>query len=126
MFPGDLDLFDRVGGGELVDGGDGEDRLALIERLVGQRAFAFDVRRNSLPEVGHDVGGRREFVGGENAFHARHGERSIGVDAHHAAVRDRTEEQLTEQHAVDAEVLRVSGLAGHLRDEIGGHIILTD
>ena len=35
----DVDLLDRVGRSELVDGGDGEDRLARVERLVGERAF---------------------------------------------------------------------------------------
>ena len=35
----EVDPLDRLGGGQLVDGGDGENRLALIERLVGQRAL---------------------------------------------------------------------------------------
>jgi hypothetical protein len=74
--------------------------------LVSAR-LAFGVRRNALSEVGDDVGGRRQLVGGENAFHARRGERSTRVDAHHAAVRNRTEQQLAEQHAVDAEVFGV-------------------
>ena len=62
----DLDFLDRLGRGELVDGGDGQDRLALVDRLVGERLLAFQVRLNRLAEVGDDVGGRGEFVGGED------------------------------------------------------------
>ena len=35
----DVDALDRLRGGRFVDGRDGENRLALIERLVGQRAL---------------------------------------------------------------------------------------
>ena len=35
----EIDALDRRGGGRFVDRGDGENRLALIERLVGQRAL---------------------------------------------------------------------------------------
>ena len=66
--PVDVDLLDRVGGGELVDGRDREDRLALIHRLVGERPLALGVRLDALAEVGHDVGRRREVVGGQDAF----------------------------------------------------------
>jgi hypothetical protein len=41
-------------------------------------------------------------------------------------VRNRTEQQLAEQHAVDAEVFGVFGLSGDFGDEIGGHVVLTD
>ena len=43
----DLDLFDGLGGGQLVHGGDRQNRLALIQRLIGQRL----VRRSLLAAI---------------------------------------------------------------------------
>jgi hypothetical protein len=60
-----------------------------------------------------------------DALHARHRQRPAGVDAADAAVRHRAEEQLAEQHAVDAEVLGVFRPARHLGDEIRGRVVVT-
>ena len=102
-----------VGGGDLVDRGDGEDRLAGVERLVGQRASRapFSIR---------------QVVGGEDRLDARHRQRRAGVDAAHARVRHRAEEQLAEQHAVGAEVLGVLRAAGDLGDVVGRHVVGAD
>ena len=109
----DDDLFDRFGGGELVNRGDGEDRLARVERLVGQRAFG----------VRAEI---RQVVGGEDRLHAGHRERGARVDAAHARVRHRAEEELGEQHAVGAEVFGVARPAGDLRDEVRRRVVLAD
>jgi len=47
------------------------------------------------------------------------------VDPAHAAVRHRAEQQLAEQHAVGAIVLGVLRAAGHLGDQIGRRVVLT-
>jgi hypothetical protein len=41
-------------------------------------------------------------------------------------VRDGTQQQLAEEHAVDAEVFGIFGFSGDLGDEIGGRVVLTD
>ena len=70
--------------------------------------------------------GRGKLVGGEDAFDARHRQRLARVDALHAAVRQRAEQQLAEQHAVDAEVFGVLGLAGDLGDKVRRDVVLAD
>ena len=52
-----VDALDRLGGRDLVDRGDGENRLALIERLVGQRALG-------AAQVGQIVGGEDRLDAG--------------------------------------------------------------
>ena len=125
-FPIDLDLFDRFHSGGLVDSRDGEDRLALIDRLVAERLLALRVGGNALTEIGDDVGRRRQIVGGEDALDARHRQRLAGIEVPDAAVRERTQEQLAEEHAVGAVVFGVLRLAGDLGDEIGRRIVLAD
>ena len=63
----ELDPLDRLGGGQLVDRGDGQNRLALIQRLVGQRALG-------AAQIG-------QIVGGENRLDAGHRQRRAGIDA---------------------------------------------
>ena len=48
------------------------------------------------------------------------------IDVPDAAVRERTQEQLAEEHAVGAVVFGVLRLAGDLGDEIGRRIVLAD
>ena len=107
-----VDPLDRFGRGQLVDRGDGENRLALIERLVGERALG-------AAKV-------RQIVGPENRLHAGHRQRGARVDADHARVRHRAEQQLGEQHPVGAIVLGVLRAAGDLRDQIGRRVVLAD
>jgi len=125
-FPVDLDPFDGFSGRQLVDRRDGEHRLALVHRLVAECLLAFGIRGDALAKVGHDVGGRGQLVGREDAFDARQRERFGRVDAYHARVRIRREEQLAEQHPVRAEILRVLRLPRHLRDEIRRHVVFAD
>ena len=72
--------FDGFGRGQFVDGRHRENRLAGVERLVGERTLR-------AVEVG-------QIVGGEDRLDARHRERGARVDAPHARVRHRAEEQL--------------------------------
>ena len=67
-----------------------------------------------------------KIVGGEDRFHARHRQRLAGVDADHARVRHRAEQQLAEEHAVGAEIFGVARLARDLGDEIGRRVVLAD
>ena len=46
----DDDLLDRLGGGQFVDGGDGENRLAFVQRLHRQAAFALRAGADVLAE----------------------------------------------------------------------------
>ena len=101
----EVDPLDGLGGRQLVDRRDGENRLALVERLVGQRAFGAASRSGRSSAV------RIAFTPGI-ASAAR------GVDAPHARVRHRAEQQLAEQHAVGAKVLGVLRAAGDLGDEV--------
>ena len=95
-----------------VHGGQRENRLALIQRLVGQRALG-------AAQIG-------QIVGGEDRLDAGHRQRGARVDAPHARVRHRAEQQLGEQHAVGAIVLGVLRAAGDLGDEIGRRVVLAD
>ena len=70
----DLDRLDRFGRGELVDGRDREDRLALVERLVGQAALAERAGDDAFAEVGA-VDDGRQIVGGEDRLDAGHRQR---------------------------------------------------
>ena len=108
----ELDALDRLGRRRLVNRGDGQNRLALIERLVRQRALG-------AAQVGKVVGRQDRLDAGQR-------ERSARVDAADARVRHRAEEQLREQHALDAIVLRVLRAAGHLGDEVGRRVVLAD
>ena len=71
----DSNLFNRFGSSELVHGGHGENRLALVKRLHGERLLALRVGPNHRAIVGECVGWRRKFVGRENRFHAGHRQR---------------------------------------------------
>ena len=107
-----LDTFDRFGGRRFVDCRHSQNRLTLEHRLVRQRRL----RARPFGEV----------VGGENRFDPRHRERRAGIDAPDARVRHRAEEQLAEQHAIGAEVLRVLGSARHFRDQIRRRVVAAD
>ena len=111
---GDGDALDRVGGSHLVYGGDGEDRLAEVERFVGEDAFGARLRRG------------RQVVDGEDGLDARHGQRGARVDAGHASVGHRAQEELGEEHAFRAEVLGVAGASGDLRYQVRRGVVPAD
>jgi hypothetical protein len=121
----DVDRFDRERGGELVDGSDGENRLAVVERLVRQAALGLRRGLHAFAECAA-CSGARHVVGGENRLDALHGQRSARIEPRHARVRHRAAEQLREQHALDAIVLGILRLAGDLGDEVGGREVLAD
>ena len=110
----DLDALDCLGGGGLVDRRDGQDCLALVERLHGEGALG----------VGVVVG--RQILRGDDALDAGHAQRGAGVDASDASVRHRARQNLGEEHAFGAEVLRVPSLAGDLRHQVGRYDVLAD
>jgi hypothetical protein len=111
----DDESFDGFRGRRFVHRGDRENRLALVQRLVRQHALA------AAPTAHF-----RQVVGGQNRLHARHRERGARVDAAHARVRHRAQQQLGEEHAVGAVVLGVFRAAGYLRDEIRRRVVLAD
>ena len=121
----DVDRLDRERSGELVDGGDGENRFALVERLVRQAALGLRRRLHAFAERGA-CSGARHVVGGENGLDAFHRERPARVEPRDARVRHLAAEQLGEQHAFDAIVLGVLRLAGDLGDKVGGRVVLAD
>ena len=121
----DRDRFDRLGRCHLVDRGDGENRLALIERLVGQAALGLRARLHAFAKRRAD-GGAGQVVGGEDRLHAGHRQRRARVELLDARVRHRAEQQLGEQHAFDAVVLGVLRLARDLGDEVGRRVVLAD
>ena len=88
----ELDLFDRLGSRKLVDRRYGENRLALIQRLVGQTAFPELVGMNHLPIVIEAVGGSRKIFLGQDGLHAGHGQRFAGIDVADTRVRHRAEQ----------------------------------
>ena len=103
--------LDRVRRGQLIDGRDRQDRLALVQGLVGQRALG-------TAQIG-------QVVGGENRLHARHGQRRAGVYSLYAGVREGAQQQLCEQHPVDAVVFGVFRPSGDLGDEVGRRVVPT-
>jgi hypothetical protein len=121
----DLNLLDGLGGGRFVNRRDGQDRVADIQRLVGQPALAERAGDDPFAEVGA-FDDRRQVVDGEDRLHARHGHRGSCVDPHDLGVRHRAQEQLREQHPLDPVVFRVFGFAGDLGQQVGGRIVLAD
>jgi hypothetical protein len=108
----ELDALDRFRRGALVDGRQRKDRLALVERLVGQRAFcAFQIGK---------------VVRGQDRLDARHRQCGAGVDVPDPGVWHRAQQQLREQHAVRAVVLGVLGSPGDLRHQIWRRVVPTD
>jgi hypothetical protein len=108
-----IDSLDRLGSGDLVHGGEGKNRFALIQRLVGQGALGAAVRSWKI-------------VSGENRLDAGHGHRRGRVDSAHPGVRHWTQKQLAEQHAVRFVVLGVLRPSGDLGDEIRCGVVLAD
>ena len=80
----DLDFFDGLGGGQFVHGRHRQNRLALVQRLVGERPLALLVGLDHGAVVGQAVGRRGKIVRGKNRFHAGHGQRLARVDVLHA------------------------------------------
>ena len=120
-----LNPLNRFGRGELVHRRHGQNRLAVIQRLHRQAALAERARDDAFSEIRtFDDGG--EIVDCQDGFDTRHRERRARVDAHHTRMRHRAAQQLREQHALGAEIFRVLRLACHLRDEVGGRVVLAD
>ena len=116
----DLDLLDRIGRDPLVVGGDGEDRLPLVERLVGDAGGSASVAPADSARARADRSSREDRV------HAGHRERGRCVDLAHAAVRHRATAALREQHAVGALVLGVARATGDLRVVVGRRVVGAD
>ena len=119
------DPLDGIGGGQFVDGRDRQDGLTFVHRLVGQRDFGAEHDRIlvSLQLRRRDRG---KIGGPEDGLDARHRERVACVDRKHAAVRPRAEQQLAEEHALGAEVLRVTGPASHLRNQVRRAVVPSE
>ncbi len=122
----DLDLFDCVRRGDLVDRCDGQDRLTLIDGLVRERDFAIEIGEDHLAVVVDGVGGLRQIVGGENRLDAGHRQRRARVETRHTCVRHGTQQELGEDHPFRAKVLGVLGFSRDLRDQVGNRVVLSD
>ena len=107
LFEVDLDLLDGLGAGELVDCGDGQNRIAQVEGLVGERALAPLAGFDHRAVVVQAVGGSGNVVGGEDGLDAGHGQRIIHIDVLDAGVGHGAEHQPAKQHAFGAEVLGI-------------------
>ena len=77
----DADQLDRLGGGQFVDGGDGENRFAAVQRLVGERPLVERARLDDRAVVGDATSRSREIVGGQDRLDAGQRERGARVDA---------------------------------------------
>ena len=122
----DLNFLDRLRRGELVDGGDGQYRLALVQRLVRQGVFTERAGLNHRAVVGDAVRRAGQVVGGQNPLDPGHRERGAGVDARDPRMGQRAQQELREQHAVRTVVFRVLRSARHLGDEVRGRVIVPD
>ena len=103
---------------ELVDGRDRQDRLALVDRLVGQRDLAVDVGEHQLA-VSFTASPPRQVVGREDRLDARHGERRARVDARTRACGMRAQQQLAKSMPSARKSSAYLLLPGDLRDEVG-------
>ena len=81
------DELDGIRGRRLVDRGHGQNRLAFVPRLVGERRLVGRVHR-------------RQVRGGQDRRDPGQGLGGARVDASDPAVRHRAHEQLREQHAL--------------------------
>ena len=115
----DFDFFDGFGGGEFVDRGHGENRLALKQRLIGQRRdIPCGLARITVPlslmlsaGAGRSSAVRIALTPGiaSAALASMLRTRACGMGL---------SSQLAEQHAVGAIVLGVFRLARHFREEV--------
>ena len=72
MLEFDVDGFNSFGGGEFIDGGDRKNRLALIQRLVGECFLALWIRFYRHAQIGDAVGRRGKIILSQDRFHAGH------------------------------------------------------
>ena len=126
MLEVDVDRLDGRRGGLFVDGGDGQHGLAGVDRLVGQRPLAIGLARMVSPRSVTVSAGAGIRLAVRIALHAGHRHRGARVDAPHASMRNRAEQQLREEHAVGAEILGVFRSARDLGHEIRRDVVLTD
>jgi len=112
-FEVELNELDRFGRRLLIDRRHGENRLALVEWLVGQGRLA---RRVDL----------RNIVVSQDAFEPRQRLGRAEVDRPHPRVGHRADQQLTEDHAFGTEVLRVLGPPCDLRVKIRCLVVLPE
>ena len=122
----DLDLLDRFRAGQLIHGRHGQNRLALVHRLVGQRQFAPLVGLDHGSVVVHIIRVAGNIGRRQNRLHPRHRQRLLGVDALHARVRHRAQHQPAKQHPFRAKILGILRLPRHLRHQVVGRVILAN
>ena len=118
-----LECGDRIGDrrvhlvGHVDDGGRGTCQLARLgdddrQHVAGEAGAAAD-RNHDRPVLVDDADQQlaRQVGRGEHRVHARHGQRSTGVDADDVGTRVRGEVQRGVQHAVDAHVVDIATIA---------------
>ena len=90
----DHDLLDRFGRGQFVDGRDGENRLAFVHRLLRQRCVRPACWRLTFSPSVRARLRARQIVRRQDRLDAGHRQRGARVEARHARVRHRAEQQL--------------------------------
>ena len=83
--------FDCFGGGQFIDRGHGENRLALVHRLHSEPPLAPLAGLDYRPVVGEGVGWRGKIVRRENRSHTGHRQRFARIDALYPGMRQRAE-----------------------------------
>ena len=120
------DFFDCCRGGELVDGCQGEDRFALVDRLIGKRALAPLAGLDDRAVVGECIGGGRNIIRRKDPLDAGHRQRLVRMNTRDSPVRHGAEHQLAKQHSLGAKVLGVFCRAGHLRPKVRRRVVLAN
>ena len=122
----DPDFLNRLGTGELIDSGDGKDRIALVEGFVGERALAPLAGLNHRAVIVHAICLGWNVISSEDGLYTGDRQRIIQVDALDARVRHRTQYQPAKKHAFGAEVLSIFCLAGDFGEHIVGGIVFAN
>ena len=122
----DDDPLDRFGGSALVDRGNREDRLALVQRLVGEGALVVRIVGDRHAKIGHAARRLRQIVGRDDRLDARQRQRGAGVEPPDARVRQRAQQLFREQHPVRAEVFGVLRAAGDFRHHVVRDVVLPN
>ena len=122
----DNDALDRFGGGCLVDRRDGENRLALVERLAGEGPLVVRVVGDGHAQIGHPARRLRQVVSCHDGLDAGHRQRGARIEAPDAGVGQRAQQLPREQHPFGAEVFGVFRAAGDLGHHVRRDVVLSD
>ena len=109
----DSDLLDGLGSRRLIHSRHGQNRLAGIQRLIGQNRLTWGANLWYI-------------VCGQNSNHALHRQRLTRVDPAHLGVRHGAREELGKEHPFRTEVLGVLGCPSDLAHKVGRDKVFSD